>query len=120
MNQCFMIHNYRTKPRLVPDGNGGVCEDTRMRPSTPTPDKHWTSMVLGRFGGASPYVQACGSLEDEGGPELWISRELKDHDLEGFEWLMRFVKSEDIAFSHIEDECRRCSGHPDCVMRAPL
>lgn len=86
-----------------------------MRPSTPTPDSHWTSMVLERFGGSSPHVQVCGSERLGGGPELWISRHLKDHDEEGFVWLMHFIESEDIAFSYFEDQCAQCDGHSACV-----
>ena len=115
MNKCMMLHNRRTKPRLVPDGEGGVDVDYRMRPSSPSPDKHWTSMVLGRFGDNSPHIQVCGSRIPGGGPELWISRHLKDHDEEGFVWLMNFIESEDIAFSYVADECSQCEGHSACV-----
>ena len=115
MKKCMMLHNRRNHPKLVPDGKGGQREDFRMRPGTPTPDKHWTSMVLGRFGGNSPHVQVCGSEIPGGGPEIWISRHLKDHDEEGFVWLMRFIESEDLVVSHLDDECRKCEGHTACV-----
>jgi hypothetical protein len=119
MHKCMMLHNYRTKPCLVPDGNGGLREDFRMRPSTVSPDRHWTQMVLGRFGGAFPYIQICGSEHDKGGPEIWISRQLKDMDEEGFVWLMNLIRSENIATTFFEDECERCSGHPSCVASIP-
>lgn len=115
MNKCMMFHNRRNSPKVVPDGHGGYGEDYRMRPGTPSPDKHWTSMVLGRFGGSSPHVQVCGSETPGGGPELWISRHMKDQDEEGFVWLMRFIKSEDLAFTALESECRQCAGHSACV-----
>jgi len=115
MNKCLMLHNRRNRPRLVPDGEGGLREDYRMRPSMPTPDRHWTSMVLGRCGGYSPHVQVCGSEIPGGGPELWISRHLKDDDEESFVWLMKFIESEDIAVSCLQRECRKCEGHSACV-----
>jgi len=115
MNHCMMLHNRRDIPRLVPDGKGGQREDFRMRPSTPTPDKHWSGMVLARLGGPSGHVQICGSEIAGGGPEIWISRHLKDVNEEGFVWLMRFIESEDIAISSVRDECRKCEGHPACV-----
>jgi len=115
MNKCMMLHNRRNHPRLVPDGEGGLKEDYCLRPGTPTPDRHWTSMVLGRFGGSSPHIQVCGSEIPGGGPELWISRHLKDHDEEGFVWLMNFIESEDIEITYLEKECRNCEGHSTCV-----
>jgi len=115
MEKCMMLHNRRNHPKLVPDGKGGQKEDFRMRPGTPTPDKHWSSMVLARLGGPSKQVQVCGSETAGDGPEIWISRHLKDVNEEGFVWLMKFIESEDIAISSIGEECRKCAGHPACV-----
>ena len=72
-------------------------------------------MVLARFGGSSTHIQVCGSETQGGGPELWISRHLKDHDEEGFVWLMNFIESEDLMVTHLVDQCRQCQGHRTCV-----
>ena len=115
MNHCLMLQNRRKAPRMIPDGAGGFLEDYRVRPGTPTPDKHWTGMVLARFNGPSDHIQVCGSTTPGGGPELWISRKLKDENPEGFGWLMRFARSENLAFQTVQEECQKCDGSRSCI-----
>jgi hypothetical protein len=59
--------------------------------------------------------KGANNLKKHSDPEIWISQHLKDHDEQGFVWLMNFIESEDIMVTYLDEECRRCEGHTTCV-----
>jgi len=107
MRPCMKIHNRRATPVVL--GTGEV--DYRMRPGTPSPDLHWSSRAMGRLG-YPRNAQTCGDRE---GPEIWMTSEFQDEDPEGFEWLMRFVRSEQLEITIDPEQCAACGGHPMCA-----
>lgn len=100
MKECIRVHSTKE------DGSD-------MRPGTPTADKHWTWMLALSYD--TDHVQVCGSHEPNGGPELNICRKFPEENPDGFEHIMKFIKSNNLTFSVDYSECAKCSRNQYCV-----
>ena len=100
MIECVRVHNRKK------DG-------TKMRPATPTPDKHWAYMLMDHF----EKDQHIGLIYTHDGIEVHIDRMFFKEDEQGFDYLMKFIKDNDLTYSIDREQCRRCQGHPSCVAR---
>jgi hypothetical protein len=93
MKHCMTIHSYKE--------DGGI-----MRPSTPTPDKHWTGMLAGPYIDAG-YVQVC-YPQDRQYPSIELCSKFAKEDKEGFIRVAQFAKSNGLIIEVVRKECVKC------------
>lgn len=106
MNVCMIIHSRK-------------LDDDRMRPGTPTPDKHWISMLVSTIG----EIQPCGRVFPpkgvyqryrDGDWELVIEPQVAPHI---FKHVMDFVRMHGLTYEFPDNmiRCASCPGNVNCL-----
>jgi hypothetical protein len=85
-----------------------------MRPSGSSDAmEHWAYRLAAIYLG-QPGIAIAGA-EDDVGIEVWINKNFWKNNPDAFDHIMLFTKSNRLAYSIDEDECKMCEGRSTCL-----
>lgn len=102
METCLIIRG------VVTDDEGN---EEKFRPGTPSPDKHWTYLLMDQY--RHLLNMSIQWVENE--PMVSVTKESHKESEEAFVHVMKFAKLHNLDATWCERKCAECAGHIDCL-----
>jgi len=91
---------------------GQTKDGDTFRPATPSPDKHWSYILLDQY---AEYGSI--SMRWDPTPTVTIFPTFWEDCEYGFEHVMSFVRLHNLDYTIDESKCIKCDGHDSCISK---